>query len=243
MTLLRSILHDIALAVLIAAGVLACVVLYKAIGIENASTGTLGGVNTALATVNRPKSGTLSMLDDTILQGRLTLDATNKVLIHEQTQLGTLDTDIANLSGKVDTTLTALSGTATAASTSLKTLTDGISPVLVSTNVAVGQIGATVAGLQPVEKAATKSFTDMDALALNPNWPQLIENAQKVSGEFVTTVGTTNHMLFTFDAVETKATHSYQNPPHGAAAIWPTVKPFILPAVQVTGAVAIEVAK
>jgi hypothetical protein len=157
------------------------VVLYKAIGIENASTGTLGGVNTALATINAPKSGTLSMLDDTIFQGRLTIDATNKVLIHEQTQLGTLDTDIANLSGNVDTTLTALSGTATAASTSLKTLTDGISPVLVSTNVAVGQIGATVAGLQPVETAATKTVQDADALVTSPDVTRFLKASADTS--------------------------------------------------------------
>ena len=181
MALLRAILHDIALAVLIAAGVLACVVLYKAIGIENASTGTLGGVNTALATVNRPKSGTLSMLDDTILQGRLTLDATNKVLIHEQTQLGTLDTDIANLSNKVDTTLTALSGTAQTASTSLKAISDHLTPLEDATTRTVGQAGTAIAGLQPVETAATKMLEDGDTRINSPDVTRFLKASADTS--------------------------------------------------------------
>jgi hypothetical protein len=248
MNLLRKILHDIALLILTVGGVLACLVLWKALGIES-------DVNSALATVNAPKSGTLSMLDDTIFQSRLTIDATNKVLIHEQNQLGTidlyarnLDAEISGLADHSDTTLDALAGSAAqatktmnTASTSLQTITDGITPVLASTKSTVDDVGVAVAGLRPVETAAAKSVADFDALILNPNIPKIIDNGQTISNAFVTTIGTTNHMLFTFDAVETKAMHGYLYPPHGAAAIWPTVRPFLVPAAQVGGAVAISI--
>ena len=256
--LLRAILHDLALVCLVAAGALGCAVLWKTMG-------TVDAVNATLVNVNRPckgpdgpdACGTLAQInkgvirmDDLATTAQMQVKQSGLLITATTQNMDKVATSVTGEVSALQDTTKALTKTAQTASTSLQTLTDDISPVLASTNAAVGQIGATVAGLQPVEKAATKvekaatkSFTDIDALALNPNWPQLIENAQKVSGEFVTTVGTTNHMLFTFDAVETKATHSYLNPPHGAAAIWPTVKPFILPAVQVTGAVAIEVAK
>jgi ABC-type transporter Mla subunit MlaD len=187
MATLRSILHDLALVVLVTGGVLACLVLWKALGIES-------NVNAALATVNAPKSGTLSMLDDTIFQGRLTIDATNKVLLHEQNQLGTidgyarnLDTEISGLADHSDTTLDSLAGSATqatktlnTASTSLQTITDGITPVLASTKstvddvgVAVGSVGTAAKGLLPIE-----SDTDTAVRGLLP----LEANAATITG-------------------------------------------------------------
>jgi len=79
-----------------------------------APTDTLDRINKSLDTINTPKSGTLSMLDDTILQGRLTIDATNKVLIHEQTQLGTIDGYASQISTDIHGVSTSLRGAADA---------------------------------------------------------------------------------------------------------------------------------
>jgi len=95
--------------------------------------------NTALKTINTPKSGTLSMLDDTILQGRLTIDAVNKVTIHEQNQLSTLDGDIAETFGNANATLVTLNGTLTTANGSIADLTRSANGVLDTTNTTIGQ--------------------------------------------------------------------------------------------------------
>ena len=237
MNLLRSILHDLALVVLVTAGVLACLVLWKALGIE-------GNVNAALATVNQGCApgpcGTLAAFTKVVTKAG---DATVTTQIQEQAigkQVSATMTALQTIPAHVNGTMDGLSGTAQTASTSLQAITDGLTPVLASTKSTVDDVGAAVASLQPVETAAAKSAADFDTLILNPNIPRIIDNGQTISSAFVTTIGTTNHMLFTFDAVETKAMHGYLYPPHGAAAIWPTVRPFLVPAAQVGGAVAIS---
>jgi hypothetical protein len=152
---LQSALAILALTVSISVGVLGFAG-YRAI---TALSTTLSRINAALDTINRPKSGTLSMLDDTILQGRLTIDATNKVLIHEQTQLGAidgyashLDREVSNLAGSGSRTLDAITGTArgatdtlSAAQTDLKTLDTSLTafpPLLERSTATVGDLDA-----------------------------------------------------------------------------------------------------
>lgn len=148
---------------------LCVVVAVCVVAVVNTLDRTLDGVNAALATVNKPKSGTLSMIDDTILQGRLTIDATNKVLIHEQAQLSTLDGDIASLSSHTDATLTALSGTATAASRSLQDASDHLTPVLDSANATTVKLGSAIDALKPVETDLDKAVRDFDAQVTSPD--------------------------------------------------------------------------
>lgn len=153
--LLQSALAILALTVSISVGVLGFAG-YRAI---TALSTTLSRINAALDTINRPKSGTLSMLDDTILQGRLTIDATNKVLIHEQTQLGAidgyashLDREVSNLAGSGSRTLDAITGTArgstdtlSAVQTDLKTLDTSLTafpPLLERSTATVGDLDA-----------------------------------------------------------------------------------------------------
>jgi hypothetical protein len=207
MALLRSILHDLSLAILVVAGVLACLVLWKALG-------TVDAVNVALATVNAPKSGTLSMLDDTIFQSRLTIDATNKVLLHEQNQLGTidgyarnLDTEISGLADHSDTTLDSLAGSAAqatktlnTASTSLQTITDGITPVLASTKSTVDDVGAAVGSVGTVAEGILPLESDADA-AVRGLFP-LEANAATITGNLgaTTTDFQTKFHVFLFPA-------------------------------------------
>jgi hypothetical protein len=152
---LQSALAILALTVSISVGVLGFAG-YRAI---TALSTTLSRINAALDTINRPKSGTLSMLDDTILQGRLTIDAANKVAIHEQQQLGAidgyashLDREVSNLAGSGSRTLDAITGTArgatdtlSAAQTDLKTLDTSLTafpPLLERSTATVGDLDA-----------------------------------------------------------------------------------------------------
>jgi len=166
------------------------------------SAAVLAKAGTALDTINRPKSGTLSMIDDTILQGRLTIDATNQVLIHEQNQLTTFDADLANVTGGVDTALASLTGTTDAATESLHTLSKGVSGTLSTANVTLGTLNAAIATIPPLTGRATLFLGDADAI-LRPI-PAIEANIQVDTKLFETTIGTTNHMLFTGDQVETK---------------------------------------
>ena len=161
MNLLRSILHDLALVVLVTAGVLACLVLWKALGIES-------NVNEALATVNQGCApgpcGTLAAFTKVVTKAG---DATVTTQIQEQAigkQVSATMTALQTIPAHVNGTMDGLTGTAQTASTSLQALTDGITPVLASTKSTVDDVGAAVAGLQPVETAATKMLTDGDAL-------------------------------------------------------------------------------
>jgi hypothetical protein len=185
MSLLRQILHDLALVTLVVAGVLACVVLYKGIGIENASTGTLGGVNAALATVNQGCApgpcGTLAAFTKVVTKAG---DATVTTQIQEQAigkQVSATMTALQTIPAHVNGTMDSLTGTAQTASTSLQTITDGITPVLASTEAAVRQAGAMVAGLQPVEVAATKTVQDADALVTSPDVTRFLKGSADTS--------------------------------------------------------------
>ncbi len=202
MTLLRSILHDIALAVLIAAGALACVVLYKAIGIENASAGTLGGVNTALATINHPCAqgpcGTLAAFTKAVTKAG---DATVTTQIQEQAigkQVSATMTALQTIPAHVNGTMDGLTGTAQTASTSLQTITDGLTPVLASTKstvddvgAALGSVGTAAKGLLPLE-----SDTDTAVRGLLP----LEANAATITGNLgaTTTDFQTKFHIFLF---------------------------------------------
>lgn len=182
MNLFRSILHDLALVMLVIAGALGCAVLYKALKIE-------GDVNAALVTVNTPKSGTLSMLDDTIYQGRLTIDAMNKVILHEQTQLGTIDgyarnmdAEISGLVTHVNTTLDSVSGSATQVKETLSTLTGHITPILDSANTTVTKAGEAVDLLKPIELNTAKSMADLDLSLVDV--PAVVANAKNITYNF-----------------------------------------------------------
>jgi hypothetical protein len=200
MNTLRAILRDLALVTYTVAGVFLCLVLWQG--------------KKALDTVNAPKSGTLAMVDDTIMQGRLTIDATNKVLIHEQNQLGTfdgyarnLDSEVSGLASHANTTLDALSGSATAAtqtlntaSTSLQSATDHLTPVLDAATSTTLDVGAATKRLLPIEDDADASVKHFDTLLASPDIPLILSNSQKItaSGAVIIRDGQIEADRFTF---------------------------------------------
>ena len=171
MNLLRQILHDLALVVLVTAGVLACLVLWKALGMVEA-------VNVTMATVNAPCKdnghqvvcGTLAQVGQTTknagIMAALTAEQVKQsgTLITATTQ--NMDKVAASVTGEVadlqDTTK-AVTITAQTASTSLQTITDGITPVLASTKNTVDGVGTAVGSVSTAAKGLLPLESDADA--------------------------------------------------------------------------------
>ena len=181
MNLLREILHDIALLILTVGGVLACLVLWKALGIES-------NVNVALATINQGCApgpcGTLAAFTKVVTKAG---DATVTTQIQEQAigkQVSATMTALQTVPAHVNGTMDSLTGTAQTASTSLQALTDGITPVLASTKSTVDDVGAAVAGLQPVEATATKMLTDGDVLVNSQDVTRFLKGSADTSQQF-----------------------------------------------------------
>jgi hypothetical protein len=128
-------------------------------------------------TINTPKLGTLAEVDATLLQGRLTIDAVNKVAIHEQHQLTTIDgyaaklvADLDTVSRHADRTLDAASGGLTAASMTLGTLNSTIAqaqPLLASSNALV--------------QTANRTVGDYDFFATDPHVRDFISHLDSTS--------------------------------------------------------------
>ena len=177
MALLRSILHDLALVCLVAAGALACAVMWKALGIES-------NMNAALATINQGCApgpcGTLAAFTKVVTKAG---DATVTTQIQEQAigkQVSATMTALQTIPAHVNGTMDSLTGTAQTASTSLQNITDGLTPVLASTKTtvdgvgaAVGSVGTAAKGLLPLE-----SDTDTAVRGLLP----LEANAATITG-------------------------------------------------------------
>ena len=73
-----------------------------------------------------------------------------------------------------------------------------------------------------------------DSFISDPNMARIVENLQGITYN-------SDHMLGTFDEVTTKATHDYLHPsPNPFVRGWKDVKPFLIPAAQIGGAIAIS---
>jgi hypothetical protein len=153
-------------------------VLWKALGIES-------NVNVALATINQGCApgpcGTLAAFTKVITKAG---DATVTTQIQEQAigkQVSATMTALQTVPAHVNGTMDSLTGTAQTASTSLQALTDGITPVLASTKSTVDDVGAAMAGLQPVETTATKMLTDGDVLVNSQDVTRFLKGSADTS--------------------------------------------------------------
>jgi hypothetical protein len=131
-----------------------------------------------LAILNKPKYDTLAEVDATLLQGRLTIDAVNKVAIHEQHQLSTFDgyaarlvTDIDGLSHHADSTLASASQTAQAASRAIGTL-----------NTTIGAAQPLLASSNALIQTANKTVGDYDFFATDPHVREFITHLDSTMG-------------------------------------------------------------
>jgi hypothetical protein len=144
----------------------------------------------ALRIVNQPKSGTLAMLNGTILQGRLTIDAMNHVAIHEQNQLGTLDEYIAGLYNQTTATLTALqtipghvNGTLNGLTTTAGAATDSLHMLSAHTTTAVDTANTTLGDLDAAIKlhSAQLATSEADFDAVLKPIPAIEANVQNMT--------------------------------------------------------------
>jgi hypothetical protein len=110
------------------------------------------------------------MLDDTILQGRLTIDAANKVAIHEQLQLGTFDgyaeqgfADFERIANSGTRALNATTETAQAATR------------------AIGTVDSTIAAGKPLLEAFTQDGKDLDSRINDPHVTALVAHLAGMS--------------------------------------------------------------
>ena len=206
MATLRSILHDLALVVLVTAGVLACLVLWKALGTVDAVNATLKAVNAPcadnghqvvcgpiaqLALAEKMIGNMAGQTQEQVRQSGLLITATTQ----------NMDKVAASVTGEVAAlqgTTQALTTTAQTASTSLQTITDGLTPVLASTKstvddvgAALGSVGTAAKGLLPLE-----SDTDTAVRGLLP----LEANAATITGNLgaTTTDFQTKFHIFLF---------------------------------------------
>ena len=193
MATLRSILHDLALVVLVTAGALGCLVLWKALGTVDAVNATLKAVNAPcadnghqvvcgpiaqLALAEKMIGNMAGQTQEQVRQSGLLITATTQ----------NMDKVAASVTGEVAAlqgTTQALTTTAQTASTSLKAITDGLTPVLASTKstvddvgVAVGSVGTAAKGLLPLE-----SDTDTAVRGLLP----IEANAATITGNLSAT--------------------------------------------------------
>ena len=170
MSLLRTILHDLALVILVVAGALGCAVLYKAMH-------TVDAVNATLAAVSAPCTGfhgsvtcgpiaQMSQAEKNIgilaAQGALQVKQSGALITATTQNMDKVTNSVAGEISALQGTTAALTTTAQTATTSLQTITDGLTPILSSTNTTIAQAGITIEGFQPVETVATKSLTDAD---------------------------------------------------------------------------------
>lgn len=197
-----------------------------------------GGVMSALDTVNR------SCSTPGKIQPCGTLAEVDKVLVHAsdltvQTQIAVRHAD--QVSKTEAAMLPAWNARFTDTLDSVNGLTATLSGTAQAATVAIGTANTTIAGLKPLEDASTltvghvdEAVKRFDAMLADPNLALTMQNVQGITA-------TTNHMLFTADAVETKATKSYLHPSmNPVARTWEAVKPFIVPAAQVGAAIALH---
>lgn len=230
----RSILRDITLVVFATAGVMLCILLYKGFGI-------LGGVNTALTTVNQPCApgpcGLLANLGKTTTKVG---DAIVTTQIQEQAigkKVGATMDALGTIPGHVNTALDGLTQIEGTATQTLQTLSTDTTRSLNGLDVAVTDTDTVIKGFTPAQTALQKSITDFDTLVTNPVWLETGSNVRAATGEFVVTLGKTNHMLDTADRTETKATYHYLNPSKNPfARTFYTIQPFFLPTATIVGA-------
>ncbi len=121
---------------------------------------TLKKMNQSLDTVNNPKWGTLYEIDQSLKGLRLTIDAANKVAIHEQHQLTTVDQYASN----IDRELSGLSGSSTRTLDALTTTAKSATGTLTAAQTDLATLNGTIVSLQPLESNATATVNDFDAL-------------------------------------------------------------------------------
>jgi hypothetical protein len=147
---------------------LCAVVAFAVIELVNTLDRTLDGVNVALATVNRPGTGTLAEVNKAAVKTGDAIVTTQMQELAVVKQISPVLDSLATVAPHVNQTMTALSGTATAASTSLQDVSDHLTPVLDAAKLTTLDSDAAIKGLFPVESDTDRLVKDFDVQVTSP---------------------------------------------------------------------------
>ena len=166
MALLRAILHDLALVVLVAAGVLGCLVLSKAEGMIDGINATLAAINAPCASFHGSATcGPIAQMSQTeknigILAGQGALQVKQSGALIEATTRN-LDRVATSVTGEI----AALQGTTDALTNTANAGTKTLGELQAQFATAVAKIPDT----QPLVDSAKKMVDDGDAIATSPD--------------------------------------------------------------------------
>jgi len=166
-----------------------CLVLWKA-------SSTIDGVNKTLATVNAPCTGfhgsvtcgpiaqmsqTTKNIGILAAQGAEQVKQTGAVLTSAAGTIQNVGGAVTGTLTHVNTATDALTGTADAASKSLTTLSTHINPAIDTANATIGDAGAAIRKLQPVEDDADRMVKDFDARVTSPDVDRALKGVADTS--------------------------------------------------------------
>ena len=183
----------------------------------------------ALIVINRPRTGTIAGLNQTIFGADALLKQTNGIINHEERQLTTLDTqelsffnDFHGLANKAGNTVDNLSITENAAAGTLNETTKTLAII----NDKETGIGTTIRNINKTVADTDSMMTDTHVQAFIDNLEPLSKNAVAISGNVA---GITNNL----DATTTDFQHKfhtwiYPEPCKTASCKWGKVLNFAL---------------
>jgi hypothetical protein len=151
--------------------------------------------------LNRPKWGTLAQVDSVLLNSRLTLDATNKILIHEGHSLDHYDAVADQLGGDIHSLSLHLAGTADALSDTARTA----SATVASANLALQTARPLIEALATTTQSSGKTLNDLDARIADPRVDALMDHLRGVASS-------TDGIMGDFRQVADKETKEFLKP-------------------------------
>jgi hypothetical protein len=233
--------------ILTVAGVLACLLLFQASNFVYYSSKDSHAIairvedtfDTLNADCGKPGDlhpcGTLADIAKTMNTIRGTFGQIELAANHENKNLSTLDAQEAQLFADTRVTMAAgrtavasVSGTAEAATTTLQTLNTTVQDF----QPLVGHFGDVAVSLNDLTLSATGTVTRVNEGLDSPATHAMTQH-------FLNTLTSVDTMAAITAQVETKATHDYLHPStNPGVRMWQGLKPFIVPTIQIGGAVA-----
>lgn len=162
---------------------------------------------------------TISHSSDLVIQSQKAIRDADQVTLAESAMLPTWNARMTSTMDGVDAATVAFAGTAHQATADLQTADS----VIGSAQLLVGHLDAVAA-------SSNETVKHFDALLTDPSVVLTMGNVSRITA-------TSEHMLVTADAVETKATQTYLHPSTNPLhRTWQYLSPFLLPAAQIGAA-------
>lgn len=179
------------------------------------------GLNTALITINRPKTGTLAEVGKSILAFKSVLTHADMALNHEDQNLTALDAQERAL----------FSNTQQVFSDAHTTLT-GASTLFATTNQTVAAVQPVLTHLDAAVVSGNETVTRVNLFFASPTVTSTMKSVDKITFHAA-------NIMDTADQVSAKASHSYLHPPTNPwARAWDASSAYVLPILKIAASVA-----